>query len=153
MRATVRRTIVDEKASKEQRDALIALDSGQHGGAYWEIFAAVCPNLIEALHLAIHRGMTMAVYPFWSDIATQVGRLLRLQGVAAAAHIQRRVREQFGERETVSRAARRILLSYLNWGVLQETGTMGIYCAAPSLAIEGLQVYCVVDRSIASCTG
>ena len=28
----VRRTIVDEKASKEQRDALIALDSGQHGG-------------------------------------------------------------------------------------------------------------------------
>jgi hypothetical protein len=26
----VRRTIIDEKASKEQRDALIALDSGQH---------------------------------------------------------------------------------------------------------------------------
>ena len=40
----VRRTIVDEKASKEQRDALIALDSGQHGGTYWEIFAAVCPQ-------------------------------------------------------------------------------------------------------------
>jgi hypothetical protein len=87
-------------------------------------------------HLAVHWGMIMAVYPFWSDIATQVGRLLRLQGVAAAAHIQRRVREQFGERETVSRAARRILRTYLDWGVLQETGTMGIYCAAPSLAIE-----------------
>jgi hypothetical protein len=40
----VRRTIVDEKASKEQRDALIALDSGQHGGTYWEVFADVCPN-------------------------------------------------------------------------------------------------------------
>ena len=49
----VRRTIVDEKASKEQRDALIALDSGQHGGTYWEIFAAVCPNLIEALFAPI----------------------------------------------------------------------------------------------------
>jgi len=49
----VRRTIVDEQASKEQRDALIALDSGQHGGPYWEVFAAVCPNLIEALFAPI----------------------------------------------------------------------------------------------------
>jgi hypothetical protein len=39
--------------SKEQRDALIALDSGQHGGTYWEIFGAVCPNLIEALFAPI----------------------------------------------------------------------------------------------------
>ena len=49
----VRRTIVDEKASKEQRDALIALDSGQHGGTYWEVFADVCPNLIEPLFAPI----------------------------------------------------------------------------------------------------
>ena len=71
----------------------------------------------------------MAVYPFWSGVATQVGRLLRLQGSAAAAHVQRRVREQYGERETVSRAARRVLRSYLDWGVLQETGKKGIYSA------------------------
>jgi len=77
-------------------------------------------------HLAIHWGMVMAVYPFWSGVAVQVGRLLRLQGSAAAAHVQRRVREQYGERETVSRAARRVLRSYLDWGVLQETATKGI---------------------------
>ena len=49
----VRRTIVDEKASREQRDALIALDTGQHGGTYWEIFAAVCPTMIEPLIASI----------------------------------------------------------------------------------------------------
>jgi len=49
----VRRTIVDEQATKEQREALIALDSGQHGGTYWEVFAAVCPNLIEPLFAPI----------------------------------------------------------------------------------------------------
>jgi hypothetical protein len=49
----VRRTIVDEEASKEQREALIALDSGKHGGVYWEIFVAVCPNLIEPLFAPI----------------------------------------------------------------------------------------------------
>src|SRR5467141_2743935 len=47
------RTIVDEQATKEQREALIALDSGQHGGPYWEIFAAVCPNLMEAVFAPI----------------------------------------------------------------------------------------------------
>ena len=87
-------------------------------------------------HLAVHWGMVMAVYPFWSGVATQVGRLLRLQGSATAAHIQRRVREQYGERETVARRTRYVLRSYLDWGVIQETGTKGIYNAGPSLAIE-----------------
>ena len=87
-------------------------------------------------HLAIHWGMVMAVYPFWSSVATQTGRLLRLQGVAAAAHVQRRVREQYGERETVSRAVRRILRSFLDWGVLKETGIKGLYSAGVTLAID-----------------
>jgi hypothetical protein len=87
-------------------------------------------------HLAIHWGMVMAVYPFWSGVAVQAGRLLRLQGSAGAAHVQRRVREQYGERETVSRAARRVLRSYLDWGVLQETGTKGIYTAGTTLAVD-----------------
>lgn len=87
-------------------------------------------------HLAIHWGMVMAVYPFWSGVATQVGRLLRLQGSAAATHIQRRVREQYGERETVSRATRRVLRSYLDWGVIQKVGAKGVYSASPSLAVD-----------------
>jgi len=95
--------------------------------------AALSPH---HLSVAIHWGMAMAVYPFWSGVATQTGRLLRLQGSAAAAHVQRRVREQYGERETVSRAARRVLRSYLDWGVLQETGAKGIYSAGTTLAVE-----------------
>lgn len=87
-------------------------------------------------HLPIHWGMIMAVYPFWSGVATQTGRLLRLQGSAAAAHLQRRVREQYGERETVSRAARRVLRSFLDWGVLQETGAKGMYKSGPTIYVE-----------------
>lgn len=87
-------------------------------------------------HLAIHWGMVIAIYPFWSGVAVQVGRLLRLQGSAAAAHVQRRVHEQYGERETVSRAARRVLRSYLDWGVLQETGSKGIYTSGTTLSVD-----------------
>jgi hypothetical protein len=77
--------------------------------------------------IAVHWGMAMAVYPFWAAVAANTGRLLRLQGIAAAAHIQRRVREQYGERETVSRAARRVIRSFVDWGVLSETSRKGIY--------------------------
>jgi hypothetical protein len=87
-------------------------------------------------HLAIHWGMVMAAYPFWTGVAPQVGRLLKLQGSAAAAHVQRRVREQYGERDTVSRAARRVLTSYRDWGVLHESDTKGIYVAGTAAVVE-----------------
>ena len=87
-------------------------------------------------HLAIHWGMVTAAYPFWAGVAMHVGRLLRLQGSAAAPHVQRRVREQYGERETVARAARRVLRSFLDWEVLQESGKKGIYTPGPTLPLE-----------------
>jgi hypothetical protein len=44
-----RQMIVDDGASEEQRAALDALDRGEQGGAYFEIFAAVCPDRRETL--------------------------------------------------------------------------------------------------------
>jgi hypothetical protein len=78
-------------------------------------------------HIVVHWGMCTAVYPFWGAVAASVGRLLRLQGTASAAQVQRRVRERFGERETVSRAARRIIRTFVDWGVLAETTQKGVY--------------------------
>lgn len=91
-------------------------------------------------HIAVHWGMAMAVYPFWGVVAAHVGRLLRLQGTAAASHVQRRVREQYGERDTVSRAARRVLRSFVDWGVLKETSEKGIYAQGISRAIAHVEL-------------
>ena len=62
-------------------------------------------SLPKSQHLAVHWGMTMAAYPFWGEVAAVTGRLLRLQGTAAAVQIQRRVREIYGEKETAYRSA------------------------------------------------
>ncbi len=35
--------------------------------------------------IAVHWGMAMAAYPFWATVAANTGRLLRLQGTAAAS--------------------------------------------------------------------
>lgn len=84
----------------------------------------------------IHWCMCMAAYPFFGQVAHTTGRLLRLQGTAAAAQVQRRLREQLGERETVARAARRTLRTFIDWGVLQETGAKGVYGAAPKRVMD-----------------
>ncbi|MEW6664966.1 MAG: hypothetical protein AB1512_07080 [Thermodesulfobacteriota bacterium] len=86
--------------------------------------------------IAVHWGMALAVYPFWGAVASQAGRLLQLQGTASASQIQRRVREQYGERETVSRAARRVLRSFIDWGVLSETGKKGLYRQGDVFSIQ-----------------
>jgi hypothetical protein len=91
-------------------------------------------------HVAVHWGMTMAVYPFFSAVAEIVGRLVRLQGTCAAAQVQRRVREQLGERETVARAARRILRCFVDWVVLQETQRKGICQTAPVQSVQDKQL-------------
>ena len=49
----LRHMIIDEQATKDQRDALIAIESGQHGGLIWEISVVVAPNLIEPLFAPI----------------------------------------------------------------------------------------------------
>ena len=80
--------------------------------------------------MLVHWCMCMAAYPFFGAVADTAGRLLRLQGTAAAAQIQRRLRERLGERETVARAARRVLRAFIDWGVLVETGGKGLYRGA-----------------------
>ena len=41
-----RQTIIDVQATPDQQAALLALDSGTHGGAMFEIFAALCPHVL-----------------------------------------------------------------------------------------------------------
>ena len=90
--------------------------------------------------MLVHWCMCMAVYPFFGTVADAVGRLLRLQGTAGAAQVQRRLRERFGERETVARAARRILRAYIDWGVLQETYENGLYRGTAKRAMDAPQL-------------
>lgn len=63
----------------------------------------------------------------------------RLQGSCTAAQAQRRIKEHLG-RETVSRAARRVLRCFVDWGVLEDTGEKGVYQAAPVQLVEDKQL-------------
>jgi hypothetical protein len=48
-----RQLLIDAQATPDQRTALIVLESGTQGGAFFEIFAAVCPNVVEPVFVPI----------------------------------------------------------------------------------------------------
>ena len=88
--------------------------------------------------LPLHWGMCLATYPFFRDVAATTGRLLALQGSAARAQIVRRMAESWGERTTATRAVQRIVRSFVEWGVLVETGDRGTYAPAAKIPVAGV---------------
>jgi hypothetical protein len=93
-------------------------------------------GLLEAAsaqeRLAIHWAMCCASHPFFLDVAAALGRLLRLQGDVSLSQVTRRVTESWGDRSTLRRAVQRVCRSLIDWGVLSETSTRGIYKAGPN---------------------
>ena len=80
-----------------------------------------------SMTLAVHWGMISAVYPFWFNVARQTGRLLALQDQVTQQQIINRLKEQYGDRQTVSRYARYVVRSFVVWGALKDSAAIGCY--------------------------
>nr|WP_076789306.1 hypothetical protein [Chlorobium sp. KB01] len=85
--------------------------------------------------LPLHWAVISAAYPFWFNVAKQVGRLFNLQESVTQVQIFNRIKEQYGDRETVDRNARYTVRSFVAWGVLQESGVKGCYKKSDTRAI------------------
>ncbi|EIC22811.1 hypothetical protein [Thiorhodovibrio frisius] len=86
--------------------------------------------------LALHWAMISAAYPFWFNIARQTGRLLALQDQVTQAQIVARLKENYGDRQTVSRYARFVIRSFVDWGVLQDAPVKGCYEQSSPIAFD-----------------
>ena len=95
-----------------------------------------------SMGLAVHWGMISAVYPFWFNVARQTGRLLTLQDQVTQTQIINRLKEQYGDRQTVSRYGRFVIRSFVAWGALKDSETKGCYekSAPTSVADQNLAV-------------
>lgn len=80
-----------------------------------------------SMGLAVHWGMISAAYPFWFNVARQTGRLLFLQGRVTQAQIVSRLKEIYGDRQTVSRCAQFVIRSFVVWGTLKDSEVNGCY--------------------------
>jgi hypothetical protein len=84
-------------------------------------------NLPQDDRVAVHWGMICSTYPFWYNVAKQIGILLNLQETVSAQQITQRVIENYGDRPTVSRNARFVIRSIYYWNMLREKELRGNY--------------------------
>jgi hypothetical protein len=89
-----------------------------------------------SMSLAVHWGMITAAYPFWLNVARQTGRLLSLQDKVTQMQITGRLKDQYGDRQTVSRYARYVIRSFVAWEVLKDSDTNGCYEKAAHVNID-----------------
>lgn len=61
------------------------------------------------------------------------------------------MKEQLGQRETVARAARRVLRSFHDWGVLEAAGSKGVYAqGSPTCIFEASLVGWMMEAYLLS---
>lgn len=95
--------------------------------------AELLPKLTAAQRLGVHWALLTASYPFFGDVATNTGRLLALQGNLTLAQLTRRMREEWGDRSTMTRAVQRVIRSMVQWGALGDSDERGVYVAGKKL--------------------
>jgi len=85
---------------------------------------------------AIIWAVAMITYPFFAIVAGQIGKLLGLQEKISTTQVLKRVYDSYAETESISRAARRVLTSILDWQFLKETEKKGIYVKNSEIKIS-----------------
>lgn len=81
-------------------------------------------------------GASIASYPFFGKTSETVGRLLALQGDCAIKELQRRMAEQYGDRNGIERAVARVLQSQVSWEALIRDETAKRVIKSHSMMIE-----------------
>ena len=71
--------------------------------------------------------MVAGTHRFFFDVATHVGKLIKLHGQANRSQIKRRMTETWGDRSTLERTIQHVLRSMVQWGLLhigEEQGSL-----------------------------
>jgi hypothetical protein len=101
--------------------------------------APIVSDLSPQERLAAHWSMCIASYPFFLDVASNVGRLMSLQDEVSLATLRRRLAERWGDRSLMPQATRKVVRSMVSWGMLRDIKP-GLYAHREGLLQVGTHV-------------
>lgn len=98
--------------------------------------------------ITLHWSIMIANYPFWYNIAMQVGRVLNLQDAVTIQQVYGRIVEIYGDRETIQRYSRYTMRSFVAWGVLKDTEIKGRYKKSDPMAVSDPQIIAMLFEAM-----
>lgn len=98
-----------------------------------EAIEIYCSEPSEKSSIILSWGMAIATYPFLNDVASTIGRMLRVQPELKLEQLLRKLTETYGEKETVRRSGRYALGLITDLGFIERTKKPGCYRLGKSL--------------------
>ena len=87
-------------------------------------------------NLILHWIMLGSAYPFWENCAGVFGKLFEFQEVIAKPQAIKRIKDIFGDRETVTRNARYVIRSFVAWEIIKDAEKIGQYIHGDPITIS-----------------
>jgi hypothetical protein len=91
-------------------------------------------QLTSQERLILHWGMSLANFPFFRNVAANIGRLIRIQGDFRRVEIRQRMLETYSNQGSIPRLVDRILQTLCDWHILLGIQD-GLYSAVTELPI------------------
>jgi len=107
----------------------------------------------ELNRIAIHWSMLSAAYPFWFNTSSCIGRLFNFQDKVSLQQIMKRLIENYGDRETITRSGRRVIRSLVEWGLIFDCDTRGSYTQASPIPISDVNLVEIFIEMVLITTG
>ena len=77
--------------------------------------------------MILHICLATTNYPFFFDVMTQIGRLLKLQDSFSSNQIARRIVEKWGDTQRVKRSVGHVLQTLKLWDVIEPLQKISLY--------------------------
>jgi hypothetical protein len=115
---------------------------------------AICEAKPDINRLPLHWGMALASHPFFATVADTIGKLLKLHGEFTSLQINRRLKEQLGDRASVLRATEAVLQTLVEWGAIREAaGRKRTFLPGPEIPVKSTALSLWLIESCLLATG
>ncbi len=97
------------------------------------------PQLDSQQQNVLHWGMTLLAYPFFKDVAGEIGRLSSRQHDFFVAQIYRKMKEWYGDRRRIEVATQAVLSSMKSWQIIIPK-KRGVYVLPEKIKLLDVQI-------------
>ena len=96
----------------------------------------------------LHICLAITNYPFFFDVMTQIGRLLKLQDSFSSNQIARRIVEKWGDTQRVKRSVGHVLQTLKLWDVIEPLQKISLYRNSKNTYLPRKKIQSFIEDSL-----